>query len=125
MILPIYAFGQPVLKKVGKTIDEIIPDFRYKITDTEDVLVSTIRKGKEYIVLDVNSDEYKDMIPAWLRKLTMPTTVVLYPSIVNKRRLGLIYADNDDSGIKISMEALGFFKTLRNQASLAIQQVKK
>ncbi len=110
---------------LGKTIDEIIPDFRYKITDTEDVLVSTIRKGKEYIVLDVNSDEYKDMIPAWLRKLTMPTTVVLYPLIVNKRCLGLIYADNDDSGIKISMEALGFFKTLRNQASLAIQQVKK
>ena len=73
----------------------------------------------------MNSDEYKDKVPAWLRRLTMPTTVVLYPIIVNKRCLGLIYADNDDSSIKISMEALGFFKTLRNQASLAIQQVKK
>lgn len=110
---------------LGKSIDEIIPDFRYKITDAEDVFVSTIRKGKEYIVLDVNSDEYKDKIPAWLRRLTMPTTVVLYPLIVNKRCLGLIYADNDDASIKISMEALGFFKTLRNQASLAIQQVQK
>jgi len=110
---------------LGKGIDEIIPDFRYKITDAEDVFVSTIRKGKEYIVLDVNSDEYKDKIPPWLRRLTMPTTVVLYPLIVNKRCLGLIYADNDDASIKISMEALGFFKTLRNQASLAIQQVKK
>ncbi len=110
---------------LGKGIDEIIPDFRYKISDSEDVFVSTIRKGKEYIVLDVNSDEYKDRVPAWLRRLTMPTTVVLYPLIVNKRCLGLIYADNDDSSIKISMEALGFFKTLRNQASLAIQQVKK
>jgi len=110
---------------LGKGIDEIIPDFRYKVTDAEDVLVSTIRKGKEFIVLDVNSDEYKDKIPAWLRRLTMPTTVVLYPLVVNKRCLGLIYADNDDASIKISMEALGFFKTLRNQASLAIQQVKK
>ncbi len=110
---------------LGKGIDGIIPDFRYKVSDSEDVLVSTIRKGKEFIVLDVNSDEYKDKVPAWLRRLTMPTTVVLYPIIVNKRCLGLIYADNDDSSIKISMEALGFFKTLRNQASLAIQQVKK
>ncbi len=110
---------------LGKGIDEIIPDFRYKISDSEDVFVSTIKKGKEYIVLDVNSDEYKDKVPAWLRRLTMPTTVVLYPLIVNKRCLGLIYADNDDASIKISMEALGFFKTLRNQASLAIQQVKK
>jgi eukaryotic-like serine/threonine-protein kinase len=110
---------------LGKGIDEIIPNFRYKITDSDDVFVSTIKKGKEFIVLDVNSDEYKDKIPAWVRQLTMPTTVVLYPLIVNKRCLGLIYADNDDSSIKISMEALGFFKTLRNQASLAIQQVKK
>jgi eukaryotic-like serine/threonine-protein kinase len=110
---------------LGKGIDEIIPDFRYKIDDSDDVFVSTITAGKEYIVLDVNSDEYKDKIPSWVRKLTMPTTVVLYPLVVNKRCLGLIYADNDDSGTKISMEALGFFKTLRNQASLAIQQRQK
>lgn len=110
---------------LGKGIDEIVPDFRYKVDDADDIFVSTIKKGKEYIVLDVNSDEYKDKIPPWLRKLTMPTTVVLYPIIVKKRCLGLIYADNDDSDIKISMEALGFFKSLRNQASLAIQQVQK
>ena len=79
----------------------------------------------EFIILDVNSEEYKNRVPKWLRKLTLPTTLVLYPLIVNKRCLGLIYADNDDSSIKISMEALGFFKTLRNQASLAIQQRKK
>lgn len=110
---------------LGKGIDEIIPAFRYKIDDSDDIFVSTVKKSKEFIVLDVNSGEYKDRIPDWLRKLTMPTTVVLYPLIVNKRCLGLIYADNDDSSIKISMEALGFFKTLRNQASLAIQQYKK
>ena len=110
---------------LGKGIDEIIPNFRYNIGDADDIFVATIKKGKEYIVLDVNSNEYKDKIPPWLRKLTMPTTVVLYPIIVKKKCLGLIYADNDDSDIKISMEALGFFKTLRNQASLAIQQVQK
>lgn len=110
---------------LGKEIDEIIPGFRYNIDDSDNIFVSTIKKGKEFIVLDANSDEYKDKIPAWIRKLTMPTTVVLYPIIVNKKCLGLIYADNDNSGTKISMEALGFFKTLRNQAALAIQQRQK
>jgi hypothetical protein len=110
---------------LGKGIDEVIPNFRYNIDGSDDVFVSTIKNGKEFIVLDVNSAEYKDRIPGWVRKLTLPTTVVLYPLIVNKRCVGLIYADNDDSSIKISMEALGFFKTLRNQASLAIQQVRK
>ena len=109
----------------GKNIDEVIPSFRYKVDDSEDVFVSTVRKGKEYIILNVNSDEYKDRVPPWIRRLTIPTSIVLYPLIVNKRCLGLIYADNDDSNIKVSMEALGFFKTLRNQASLAIQQLKR
>jgi eukaryotic-like serine/threonine-protein kinase len=127
----LFAIYSPKSKQViarfglGKGIDEIVPEFRYKVDDSDDIFVSTIRKGKEYIVLDVNSNEYKDKIPSWLRKLTMPTTVVLYPIIVKKKCLGMIYADNDDSDIKISMEALGFFKTLRNQASLAIQQVQK
>ncbi|MCZ6804635.1 MAG: hypothetical protein O7D86_12075 [Proteobacteria bacterium] len=127
----LFALHDPKNKQVfapfgfGKGIDEIIPNFRYKIDGSDDIFVSMIRTGKEYIILDVNSDEYKDKIPAWIRKLTLPTTVVLYPLIVNKRCLGLIYADNDDSGIKISMEALGFFKSLRNQASLAIQTKKK
>ena len=109
---------------LGKNIDEIIPDFRYKIDDSDDVFVSTIKTGKEFVILDVNSEEYKNRIPSWIKKLAMPTTVVLYPLMIDKRCLGLIYADNDDSNIKISMEALGFFKSLRNQASLAIHQKK-
>lgn len=127
----LFAIFDPKNKQVaarfgfGKGIDEIIPGFRYKVDDSEDVFVSTVRKGKEYIILDVNSNEYKDRVPTWVRRLTVPTTLVLYPLIVNKRCLGLIYADNDNSNIKISMEALGFFKTLRNQASLAIQQKSK
>jgi eukaryotic-like serine/threonine-protein kinase len=110
---------------LGKGIDEIIPEFRYQINESNNIMVSTVKTGKEYIVLDVNSEEYKDKIPTWLRNLAMPTSVILYPIIVNKKCLGLIYADNDDSDIKISMEALGFFKSLRNQAALAIQQTQK
>ena len=127
----LFAIHSPKNKQVlarfglGKGIDEIIPEFRYPIDNSGNIFVSTIKTGKEYIVLDVNSDEYKDKIPDWLRKLTLPTTVVLYPLVVNKKCIGLIYADNDNSDIKISMEALGFFKTLRNQASLAIQQIQK
>ncbi|MEM7026961.1 MAG: protein kinase [Pseudomonadota bacterium] len=127
----LFAIHDPKSKQVsarfgfGNQFDEIMPRFRYTIDQSDDVMVSTVRKGKEYIILDVNSDEYKNRVPVWLRELATPTLLVLYPLVVNKRCLGLIYADHEDSNIKISMEALGFFKTLRNQASLAIQQKSK
>ena len=127
----LFALLDPRTKQVaarfgfGKNIDDIMPRFRYTIDGGDDVFVATVRQGKEFIILDVNSEQYKDRVPTWVRKLTSPTTIILYPLVVNKRCLGVIYADNDDSSISISMEALGFFKTLRNQACLAIQQKQK
>ncbi len=107
---------------LGKQIEEIATRFRGRIESGNDIVSSAVTKGKDFIVLDSNSDEYKDRIPPWLRKLTAPQTVVVYPLILNKRCIGLIYADTDDAATSISTEALGFFKTLRNQASMAIRQ---
>ncbi len=106
----------------GKTITELIPKFKCPLGKGNDVINETVSKGKDFVILDVNSAEYKNRIPDWLRKLTAPRSLLLYPVIVNKRVLGVIYADMDDGTTQVSMEALRFFKTLRNQAALAIMQ---
>ncbi len=107
---------------LGKHIDDIASRFRARIEAGNDIVSTAVIKGKDFIVLDTNSDEYRQRIPQWLRQLTAPQTVVVYPLILNKRCIGMIYADTDDAATSISMEALGFFKTLRNQASMAIRQ---
>jgi eukaryotic-like serine/threonine-protein kinase len=107
---------------LGKQVDEIATKFRAKIEPGNDIISTAVNKGKDFIVLDTNSEEYKQRIPQWLRQLCAPQTVVAYPLVLNKRCIGMIYADTDDAATNISMEALGFFKTLRNQASMAIQQ---
>ena len=107
---------------LGKDIDTVSKDFRFTIDDSDDILTEAVRKRKDFIVLDTNSDEYKERIPSWLRKLTMPNSLAIYPIALNKRCIGLLYADTDNSSTQISMDSLGFFKTLRNQATLAIQQ---
>ena len=110
----------------GKSINELIPKFQLSIPKNEDdVIHESCVKGKDFIILDVNNDEYKDRISENLKKLTRPISVVLYPLIVNKRILGLIYADMDDATTQVSLDALKFFKTLRNQAALAILQKQK
>lgn len=107
----------------GKSINELIPKFRIQFKKgTDDVIHDACLKGKDFIILDVNSAEYKNRIPESLKKLTAPSSLLLYPIVINKRVLGLIYADMDDGTTQVSMEALKFFKTLRNQAALAIRQ---
>ncbi len=107
----------------GKSINDLIPKFQLPVSkDSSDVIHQSCIKGKEFIILDVNDNEYKNKITNDLKKLTNPITLVLYPLIVNKRVLGVIYADMDDVTTKISLDALKFFKTLRNQAALAIFQ---
>lgn len=110
---------------LGKSIDEVIPKFRFKIQAEDDIVHHSVLKGKEFIILDVNSVEYKSRVPDYLRHVTNPRSVVLYPIVVNRKVIGLIYADMDECSPDVSVEALKFFKTLRNQASLAIQQKQK
>ncbi len=108
---------------LGRDIDQIIPDFRCKLDKTGDDLFNTsIVKHMDYVVLDVNSEEYKTRIPNWCRQLTKPHSMMLLPVIVNKTCIGLIYADNDKENPRISSDTLRFFGTLRNQVALAIQQ---
>lgn len=106
----------------GKDIDEIIPEFRFKLDGQNDILADAVRNNRDYIILDVNSSEHKNRVPAWLQKLTMPRSMVIYPVTLGKRCIGLIYADTDTSSPLVSTETLRFFKPLRNQATLAIHQ---
>jgi len=48
---------------------------------------------------------------------------VLFPIMVGKRPVALIYADTDDPAVlKFQPEELNLLKTLRNQAVLAFRQ---
>lgn len=107
---------------LGKQIGEIASKFRGRIESVDDIVSSAVTEKQDFIVLDSGSPEYRNRIPQWLRELTAPHTVVVYPIFLKNRCIGIIYADTDDAATNLSMEALGFFKTLRNQASMAIQQ---
>jgi len=108
----------------GKDINEVIPNFICHLNEADNIFSRAVKEGREHIVLDANLREYKHMIPDWLRKLTLPYCTVVYPILLNKRCLGIIYADTDDATTMISSDTLKFFKTLRNQAALAIQQAQ-
>ncbi|MEM7466473.1 MAG: HDOD domain-containing protein [Pseudomonadota bacterium] len=106
----------------GKDLDDILPHFSFKVSTNQDIFNQALRKGKEFIVLDVENEQYKALIPGWCKSLTNPSSILLFPIMVNGNCIGLIYADQQDAYAKISAEEFKLLVTLVQQAALAIQQ---
>ena len=106
----------------GKDVDMVIPNFGFKIGPHQDLFNQALRKGKEFIVLDVDNDQYRNLVPSWCRDLTNPCSILLFPIMANNNCIGLIYADQEDGYAKINAEEFKLLVTLVQQASIAIQQ---
>lgn len=107
----------------GETVDEIIPHFRFPLKFEQDVFHLAIDQGLDIVIEDVQAGNITDKIPAWLRNAVDSQCFLLLPVMVNKRAIGLIYADMQKANtLQISQRQLSLLRTLRNQAILAIKQ---
>ncbi len=106
----------------GERIEEIVPRFGFKAMDGQDIFNESVRKGKEFIVLDVDADQYRLRVPGWCRDLTNPHSVLLFPLIANKACIGLVYADMVGERARFTVQELKLLNTLIKQASLAFNQ---
>jgi serine/threonine protein kinase len=107
----------------GATVDEIIPYFRFPLRFTPDVFHLAIDQGLDIVIEDVQAANIADKIPGWFRDAVDSQCFLLLPVMVNKRAVGLIYADMEEANaLQISKRQLSLLRTLRNQAILAIKQ---
>ncbi len=108
---------------LGERVDEVIPRFRFNLTFAADVFHLAIEKGADIVIEDLRVGSIADKIPAWYRELLDAQSFILLPVVVNKRTIGLIYADMQRANsLKLSERQLSLLRTLRNQAVLAIRQ---
>jgi len=107
----------------GQDVDQIIKrGFSVPLTPTRDAFYASISQGADVCIEDVNAEAIRDHIPAWYRKLVSARSLVLFPILINKKAVGLFYADSDNAnGIRFETSELSLLKTLRNQALLAIK----
>jgi eukaryotic-like serine/threonine-protein kinase len=79
--------------------------------------------GNDLSIEDIEAEKIRAYIPDWYRKRMPARGMLLLPVSVGSKRIGMIYADVDDSAkLKIGAQELSLLKTLRNQAVLAIRQ---
>ena len=106
----------------GADIADLIPQFKFKTGNYQDVFNQAVVKRKEHVILDVGSGQFRGSIPDWCTELTDPQSLVIFPIIANKNCIGLVYADQVDRPAKISAQEFKLLMTLIRQASLAFQQ---
>ena len=108
---------------LGEGVDEVIPNFRFNLTFESDVFHLAIEKGVDIVIEDLRAESIASKIPVWYRKLVDAQSFILLPVVVNKKTIGLFYADMQQANsLKLSERQLSLLRTLRNQAVLAIKQ---
>ena len=108
---------------LGAGIDDVIPHFRFNLAYEADVFHLAIEKGVDIVIEDLRVESIANKIPAWYRQLVDAQSFILLPVVINKKTIGLFYADMQEANsLKLSEQQLSLLRTLRNQAVLAIKQ---
>ena len=108
----------------GRDTEAIIKaGFCVPLAPARDVFSVALSKGADICIEDCESPKVRAYMPDWFRKTVQTRGFILFPVLVGKKPLALIYADSDDTAtLKLADAELNMLKTLRNQAILAIRQ---
>ncbi|SMC22166.1 Serine/threonine protein kinase [Andreprevotia lacus DSM 23236] len=107
----------------GPDISEILPGFSIETGKVNDVFQVALQRNADILIEDIDADSICERVPVWYRRLVPAQTFIVLPLVLDKRVIGMFYADRAKAGsLKIGNDELNLLKTLRNQGLLAIRQ---
>jgi len=108
----------------GTDADAVVRSgFAIPLAGERDVFYAAVTQGADICIEDIDAETIRKYIPAWYRAALSTRGMVLFPIMLKKRPVGLIYADTDNPQLLHFRPAeLNMLKTLRNQAVLAFKQ---
>ncbi|MDQ5947420.1 MAG: eukaryotic-like serine/threonine-protein kinase [Pseudomonadota bacterium] len=107
----------------GPDASEVAKKFKFPLTFTPDIFHAAMSKGVDILISDINDPKISARVPEWYRKSINAGTFLLFPLTIKNNPVAMIYADMEQAGaIVIPERELSLFRTLRNQAVLAIKQ---
>jgi eukaryotic-like serine/threonine-protein kinase len=87
-----------------------------------DLFRLAVSQGRDILINDASAEKVRAQLPDWYRQQINAAAFVLFPIVVNKNPVGLIYADLRRGPLEISREEANLLVTLRNQSVLAFRQ---
>lgn len=107
----------------GDQIDTLVGRFAIPMDGLTDGLRGMLIQAQDTLVPDIDSPEWRELIPAWYRQAEGGRSFLLLPIMVDRKAVGCLYvAKRQPRSLQIGKRELALIKTLRNQAILAIRQ---
>jgi len=107
---------------LGKNSEELLKVFSFPVEDTAgDLFNLALAEGRDLYIDNISMPDIKQRKPAWFRGLIFSPNFALYPIMINKRPIGLIYGAYISPDHHLSQNQFDALKTLRNQIALAIK----
>jgi GAF domain-containing protein len=86
------------------------------------VFHGAMKNAVDVYIADTTAKKIQGDIPNWYKKISNAGSFLIFPLVVNKRAVGLIYADHaKPHGLAIDKKRLNLLKSLRNQIVLAVK----
>ncbi|MET0091772.1 MAG: HDOD domain-containing protein [Candidatus Thiodiazotropha sp.] len=106
----------------GEDSDAFVKNFHFPTSYQVDVFHGALKNAVDVYIADTTDRKIQADIPDWYKKISKAGSFLIFPLVVNKRTLGLIYADHArPHGLALDKKRLNLLKSLRNQIVLAVR----
>jgi hypothetical protein len=106
----------------GEADDSFLQGFNFSTEYSVDVFHGAMKNAVDVYIADTTSEKIATDIPDWYKNISSAGSFLLFPLVINKRPVGLIYADHAaPHGLDIDKKMLNLLKSLRNQIVLAVR----
>lgn len=108
---------------LGPNSAKIIKNLSFPVnSESKDLFNMALHDNKDLYIGNIAEVEVRDYRPNWFEGPIFSPSFAIYPIVINKKGIGLIYGGHNEAGEHLDREQLNAMKTLRNQAALAIKQ---
>jgi serine/threonine protein kinase len=106
----------------GDADEDFIQGFSFPTTYSVNVFHGALKNAVDVYIADTTNEKIQADIPDWYKKISNAGSFLLFPLVINKQPIGLIYADHaSPHGLDIDKKRLNLLKSLRNQIVLAVR----
>ncbi len=107
----------------GDADEDFIQGFSFPTAYSVNVFHGALKNAVDVYIADTTNEKIQADIPDWYKKISNAGSFLLFPLVINKQPIGLIYADHaSPHGLDIDKKRLNLLKSLRNQIVLALRQ---